>query len=264
MISPLNAERVVVSGDGETVVADFGSHGLKRWTKADGWQALTPANVESEAVVFDGATVLADFGRGGLKRWTREMVGPSSPAATPRKFPLGRWRRGRGRLRIGRARRWSEGNGWFTATNADPLHIAVDATCETVYADFTSIGLLRWTATDNHWLRMSPANVRRLAVSSDGETLAADLVGRGLQSWTESGGWVKLSPMITEHLSISPDGQTVVADFGMRGLRRWTSAGRETLSTPTRRTRSCPPMARPSWPTSARTDCKCSTAPGPP
>src|SRR5262249_6927147 len=69
-LSPLNAQRVVISPDGQVVVADFGTNGLRRWTVSGGWTTLTGADVQSAAVSADGQTVVADFGKGGLKRWT--------------------------------------------------------------------------------------------------------------------------------------------------------------------------------------------------
>ena len=255
----------MVSGDGETIVADFGSHGLKRWTEADGWQALTPANVESEAVSFDGEPcwpISAAAGQAWTEGngWTKLSSGNAQNSflsedgdAVVADFGLGG------------LRRWSEGNGWFTATNADPLHIAVDATCKRS----TRISLRSASCGGDRdrritCARMSPPTCGVWPFPRMEKRSRPISSWRGLQSWTESGGWVKLSPMITEHLSISPDGQTVVADFGTRGLAAGRAPAGKRYRAPTRRTRSCPPMARPSWPTSARTDCKSSTAPGRP
>ena len=69
-ISKLNAESVAVSADATTVVADFGVRGCKRWTEADGWHPLTTANVGKIDVSTDGETVVASFPTGILKRWT--------------------------------------------------------------------------------------------------------------------------------------------------------------------------------------------------
>ena len=65
-LSPLNAEHFAIAPDGPTVVADFGSRGLKRWTPA-GWVALSKANVLDAIISSDGDMVVADFGVGGLR-----------------------------------------------------------------------------------------------------------------------------------------------------------------------------------------------------
>src|SRR5206468_2023596 len=70
-LSGANVERVVVSGDGQVVVADVGAGGLRRWTaSAGGWVKLSGANVQNVVVSADGGVVVADFGAGGLKLWT--------------------------------------------------------------------------------------------------------------------------------------------------------------------------------------------------
>ena len=226
VISPFNADRAILSADGSTVVADFGNRGLRLWTEPDEWLSLTPANVEKAVISADGSTVVADFGNGGLRRWSSaDGWTKLAKANSQNVFLSADGSTVVADFGFGGVRRWTETGGWVTASDANPIRIAADVACETVVADFGVIGLWRWTAADDRWVQLSRQTVLRVAISADGSTVVADFNNRGLQLWTESSGWVKLSPLNAERVSISPDGQDVVADFGSRGLRRWSASG---------------------------------------
>ena len=65
-----------ISPNGLTVVADFGTRGLRRWTP-HGWETLSTANVQDVAISSTGI-VVADFGWDGLQvydsAWT-QLIG---------------------------------------------------------------------------------------------------------------------------------------------------------------------------------------------
>jgi hypothetical protein len=232
VLSPLNAQRAVLSADGSTVIADFGARGLRRWTEINGWLTISSANVEKALVSADGLTVMADFGGAGLRRWTEADGWTRLSTANVGNFFLSRSGRttvidlGTRGLRL-----WTEGEGISLITALNPRHVAVDADCTSLAADFSLIGLWRWTAANDEWVRLSPSVVEQVFVSDDGSSVVADFGHGGLRRRTDGNGWLKLSSLNAERVSISPNGTTVVADFGSRGLRRWTPLGWEILST---------------------------------
>ena len=224
-LSAMNAQRVVISPDGEVVVADFGTNGLRRWTVAGGWSTLTGADVQSAAVSADGQTVIADFGKGGLKRWTVangwiKLTGIDADSAMisydGQTVVADLGTKG--------LQRWTAAGGWITLSLLNAEKVVVSSDGQTVVADFGKKGLQRWTAAGG-WTTLSTANAQGFAVSIDGQTIVADFGKAGLQRWTTTGGSTTLSALNADHVSISYDGQTVVADFGTKGLQRWIATG---------------------------------------
>lgn len=185
-ISKLNAESVAVSADATTVVADFGVRGLKRWTEAGGWHALTTANVGKVDISTDGETVVANFPTGILKRWT-------------------------------------EASGWVKLSKTIVQQFFLSDDGATVVADFGKHGLQRWTETGG-WTVLDPADPGKLVISADGSALAANFA-KGLWYWSEAGGWTELTIWHPQVLTLSSDGSTVFAGFTQNGLWNWTTAG---------------------------------------
>ena len=193
-LSSNNPEKIAVSLNGQVVAADFGANGLDLWNEAGGWVELSSQNAQSVFLSSDGQTVVADFGTGGLSRWTQS-------------------------------------DGWVLVTSRNPEHTAVSAAGTIIVADFGPGGIARWDPT-RHWVRLSTLNAERVLIAGDGSAVVADFGAKGLRRWTAGGGWITISPLNSESISISFDGQTVLADFGANGLRRWKSlTGWTTLTT---------------------------------
>ena len=150
------------------IVADFGTHGLRRWTEADGWVTISKLNAESVAVSADATTVVADFGVRGLERWT-------------------------------------EAGGWHPLTTVNVGKVDVSTDGETVVASFPTGILKRWTEASG-WVKLSKTIVQQFFLSDDGATVVADFGTRGLQRWTEAGGWVVIDHADPGKLVVSADG----------------------------------------------------------
>lgn len=126
------AEDIAVANDGQTILADFGSEGLYRYTDAEGWDQLTDLDAQQIAL-SDTGTVVAAFGN-----------------------QTGIWV-------------WNPGVGWGQITPVDPENFAISAS-GILAGDFGSFGVWRWSSFYG-WQQLTTVNPEEVAIMDDGSVV---------------------------------------------------------------------------------------------